>query len=545
MLTSSNTNEPTIFWIDLFCGAGGTTTGIHLANANAKVIACVNHDQKAIESHKANHPDCLHLTEDIRDFKVVQHLKKLVNNLRNKNPECIINIWASLECTNYSKAKGGLPRDADSRTLANHLFMYLEHLDPEYLYIENVREFMSWGALDKNGKPISRRNGSDYIKWSNSIQDYGYNYQHKLLNAADFGAYTTRVRYFGIFAKKGLPISFPEPTHVKELPEKNGLFKSDLKKWKPVKEVLDLEDKGKTIFDRKIPLSENTLKRIYAGLIKFVAGGEEQFTKVYNSGNDLQRVKSVNGPIGSLTTQNSHAVVSSDFLYHIHGGCPKSKVWSVNKPNRTVTGSGNHYKVSTSFIKKYFSGRPEGKVIGINNPAGTITTVGGQALVQSEFLTSYYGNGMPHNINQPCPTVTTKDRFALYSNTWLTDTQYNRVGQEITKPCFTLIARMDKKPPYLIQTEKGELGIIIYDSDNETMVKIKEFMALYGIIDIKMRMLLIKELKAIQGFPKDYILKGTKRDQKKFIGNSVETNQAKMLVESNYNSYKKHLKIAV
>ena len=114
-----------IFYIDLFSGAGGTTTGIHLAgDPNVKVIACVNHDTNAIESHKANHPDCLHLTEDVRDFKVVIALKRLVRKLREEHPGCLINIWASLECTNYSKAKGGLPRDADSRTLAEHLNMY-------------------------------------------------------------------------------------------------------------------------------------------------------------------------------------------------------------------------------------------------------------------------------------------------------------------------------------------------------------------------------------------------------------------------------------
>ncbi|MGK4567819.1 DNA cytosine methyltransferase [Flavobacterium sp. 3HN19-14] len=133
-----------IFWIDLFCGAGGTSTGIHHAKANAKVIACVNHDAVAIESHQRNHPECMHFVEDIRDFEVVMKLKVMVDELRKKHPGCIINIWASLECTNYSKAKGGLSRNADSRTLAEHLDMYLEHLSPDHLYIENVREFLEW-----------------------------------------------------------------------------------------------------------------------------------------------------------------------------------------------------------------------------------------------------------------------------------------------------------------------------------------------------------------------------------------------------------------
>lgn len=135
--------NPTIYWIDLFCGAGGTTTGIHLAEANAIVLACVNHDAKAIAAHEANHPDCVHFTEDIRDFAVVLKIKMLVDAVRAAEPDCIINIWASLECTNYSKAKGGQPRNADSRTLAEHLFMYIDEINPDYLYIENVREFMA------------------------------------------------------------------------------------------------------------------------------------------------------------------------------------------------------------------------------------------------------------------------------------------------------------------------------------------------------------------------------------------------------------------
>ena len=116
-----------IFYIDLFSGAGGTTTGIHMVGEEVKVLACVNHDTNAIESHKANHPECIHFIEDVRDWKVVVALSKLVNKTRRDNPGCIIALWASLECTNYSKAKGGLPRDADSRTLAHALFMYLKN----------------------------------------------------------------------------------------------------------------------------------------------------------------------------------------------------------------------------------------------------------------------------------------------------------------------------------------------------------------------------------------------------------------------------------
>ena len=154
------------YFIDLFCGAGGVTTGVHRAKYEgeniAEVIACVNHDTTAIQSHAANHPEVLHYTEDIRTLDLTE-LAQLVQLTRIKDPDGIICLWASLECTNFSKAKGGMPRDADSRTLAEHLFRYIEQLDPDMIWIENVEEFMSWGPLDVNGKPTSRHQGRDFI----------------------------------------------------------------------------------------------------------------------------------------------------------------------------------------------------------------------------------------------------------------------------------------------------------------------------------------------------------------------------------------------
>ena len=147
-----------LLYIDLFCGAGGTSTGVEAARIGgkkcAKVIACVNHDANAIRSHAANHPDALHFTEDIRTLDIAPlaaHLAKC----RKLYPGAKVVLWASLECTNFSKAKGGLPRDADSRTLAEHLFRYIEALDPDYIQIENVEEFMSWGDMDKKGKVLN------------------------------------------------------------------------------------------------------------------------------------------------------------------------------------------------------------------------------------------------------------------------------------------------------------------------------------------------------------------------------------------------------
>lgn len=574
-----------LFVIDLFCGAGGLSEGVEEArldgNRCGKVVCCVNHDKNAILSHDANIPDALHFIEDIRTLEL-SPISTIVERIRQLYPDAMIMLHASLECTNFSKAKGGQPRDADSRTLAEHLFRYIDVIDPDYIQIENVEEFMSWGDMDENGKPISMDKGRLYQKWVRNVKKYGYNFEHRILNAADFGAYTTRKRFFGIFAKKNLPIVFPESTHCKG--GRQDMF-SRLEKWKPVKDVLDFSDEGTTIFREK-PLAEKTLERIYAGLIKFVAGGKDAFLSRYNTVRPQDTCKSVDEPCGVLTTENRFAKVQVSFLSKQFSGHPESKNVSVEEPAGAITCKDHHV-----FVSAYYG---NGHNHSVDLPAPTVTTKDRMALIESRFMCSYNFKDTGKDINQPCPTLLTKDRLSLVSpffmnqysgggqvsdinspcpavtttpkqnlvtcQPWIMNTafsnvgssieepsqtitanrkwhylmnpQFNSAGGSVDSPCFTLIARMDKMPPYLVATESGQVAIEIYDNDSPMTVKIKEFMALYGIVDIKMRMLRIPELKKIMGFPEDYVLIGTQADQKKFIGNAVEVTQARKNTEA-------------
>ena len=543
-----------LLYIDLFCGAGGTSTGVENARYAdeqcAKVIACVNHDANAIASHAANHPDALHFTEDIRTLEL-SPLVSHVERMKKIYPDALIVLWASLECTNFSKAKGGQPRDADSRTLAEHLFRYIEAIDPDYIQIENVEEFMSWGDMDENGKPISKDKGRCYEKWKRNVRKYGYDFDWRILNAADYGAYTTRKRFFGIFAKRGLPIVFPEPTHCKD--GKSDMF-GKLEKWKPVKEVLDFSDEGESIFCRKKPLAEKTLERIYAGLIKFVAGGKEAFIVKYNSMSRTGKYQapSVDEPCPVVATQGRLALAKVNFLSKQFSGQPDSKNISVDGPAGTITCKDHH-----AFVSAYYG---NGHNHSVELPAPTVTTKDRLALVNSVFIDNQYGTGKPTSIELPVGTVTTVPKFNVVScKPWIMNTAFTNVGSSIEQPsqtitanrkwhylmnpqfasaggsvnnpCFTLIARMDKMPPHLVEVEGG-VGIQVTPVDSPMTAKIKEFMALYGIIDIKMRMLRIAELKKIMGFPEDYILIGTQSDQKKFIGNAVEVNMARVLCEA-------------
>ena len=419
--------------IDLFCGAGGTTIGFEKAFSHAKklakVIACVNHDKNAIASHKANHSRIKHFNEDIRTLELTE-LLQLIKEWRLRCPNAKVVLWASLDCTQHSRAKGGLPKIADSRTLAWELYRYIESINPDYIQIENVVEFKIWGPLDDEMHPIKEEKGVFFEGWRHHIREYGYRDEWAELNAANYGGYTTRTRLFGCFAKEGLPIIFPAPTHTKVVGTK-------LKMWKPVKDILDFTDIGESIFStkyvqsRKITTprisSTDTFERIYAGLLKYT---------------------------------------------------PKKATASITPL----------------------------------------------------FLASYYnGSKCVSPLISPAPTLTTKDRLSMVTinkqsaEPFLMTAQYSITSglSSVHRPSTTLIASMNKTETKLVSSIYGS-SVVTWDKfDTPIRKKIKAFMIANDIQDICMRGLRIPELKSIQGFPVDYVLKGSQAEQKKYIGNSV------------------------
>lgn len=455
--------------IDLFCGAGGTTTGAEMSGI-CKVIAAVNHDPVCIESHNENHPDVMHFQEDIRTLDL-SALIAHTNEMRRRYPEAQLILWASLECTNFSRAKGGLPRDADSRTLADHLPRYVQQLNPDYIQIENVEEFMSWGDLDDNGRPCSRYEGREFLRWCNDMCALGYRFSHRLINSADFGAYTSRKRLFGCFAKPGMPILFPEPTHAKN----PGMFGGQ--PWKPVREVLDLNDYGKSIFNRQIPLVDKTIRRIMNGLKKHVPPAPMLMTCTSPG-----FCKSIDEPCGTLTTSPQKALVTPMLInYYGNGNCTSVK-----------------------------------------SPCGTITTKDRHGLVTPVYWVDYNYSGVKngYSVEAPLWALTANPKASLCT-AFIVNPQFNNTGSSINAPCPTIIATQKSRPLALSVVEYGAPAFIDNSSDSEAMVQLKALCRDLGIGDIFFRMLKVEELKTIQGFPKDYNLKGSKADQKKQVGNSV------------------------
>ncbi len=492
------------YFIDLFCGAGGTTTGI--VN-HAEVIACINHDANAIASHTINHPNSIHFTEDIRTVSLTPIIE-MVNKIRIVDPNAVICLWASLECTNHSNAKGGMSRDADSRTLAEHLFRYIEALNPDMIWIENVREFKAWGPLKIKSKehklfselimskptkknpepaytmvPDKRYKGKDYDIWVENVKKYGYSYEDRVLNAADYGCDTSRRRLFIQFAKSHIKISWPSPSHDK--------FSIDGRlPWRPVRPLLDLEDAGKSIFEKDKPWAEASLRRKLRGLKKFVH--EPFFVKYYGNGDNTC---GIDVPCPTLTVK--------DRIYFLKSEYGKSTGSSLGSPCPALTG----------------------------NPK--------ESLMQVNFLKcDYSSGGQSRSIDEPAPALMAKrQKESLVTVNFLYDHQFNNSGNSIDNPCPTLIARQDKKPLYLLTAElkNHPLNWVFKKvrksyKKSKAMAGIVEFMIDKNISDIKVRPLRIKEMLKITGFPDTYKLIGTQTEQKKYIGNAVPCYQVSVLI---------------
>lgn len=351
--------------IDCFAGGGGASVGIEMALGRHVDIA-INHDPEAIRMHEVNHPDTIHLTEDI--FKV--DLQKYVKRRK------VALMWASPDCTSHSKAKGGQPRKSGLRILPWAVYKHAKQILPEVIIMENVEEIQQWGPLDEKGHPIKERQGEDYKKFITAMKSLGYAFDSRELVAANYGAPTTRKRWYAIFRRDGKDIVWPEQTH----------FKDSEPKWKQCGDFIDWSDLGKSIFDRKKPLAEATQKRIANGIRKYVIENPKPYI-----------------------VENDDAVA---FLIQYHGEqkAGESRGQLLSEPIKTIDTS-NRYGLVTAFITKYYK---TGIGQGCDEPLHTITTSSGHFGLVSAFLIKYYGSGGNcQTIDRPLDTITTKDRFGL------------------------------------------------------------------------------------------------------------------------------------
>lgn len=461
--------------VDLFAGGGGASTGIEQATGRHVDIA-INHDPEAIALHSVNHPQTKHYCSDVFEIDPVTATERRPVGL----------LWASPDCKHFSKAKGGKPVSRKIRSLAWVVAKWAKAVMPRIICLENVEEFQTWGPLGKDQRPDPKYKGKTFQRWVSTLRNLGYKVEWKELRACDYGAPTIRKRLFLIARCDGLPIVWPEQTHGD--PKKPETKARNLMPWKTAAECIDWSLPCPSIFSRKIPLKENTLRRIARGIQRYVLNGEP------------------------FIVETAHSDVSPTGVKRWGKG-----IRSIKEPLTTVTASGNGAALCTAFLAKHYGG-----IVGhgVKQPLGTITTSDHHSLVAASMI-HLRGTSTAHGVDEPAKTITAGGTHAGLVAALLVKYYGNeRDGVDITEPMHTI-------------PTKDRFGLITVHIGGEP----------YVITDIGMRMLQPHELYRAQGFPNDYIIDRqpdgkpiTKTAQTRMCGNSVCPPMSRALVKANYSS---------
>lgn len=494
--------------VDNFAGGGGASTGIELATGRPVDIA-INHDPDAILMHKTNHPYTVHYCESVWD----------VNPVKVCEGHPVALMWLSPDCKHFSRAKGGKPVSKNVRGLAWIALRWAATVKPRVIILENVPEFVTWGPLTADRYPDMKQRGRTFNSFVTALRHQGYEVQWKELKACDYGAPTIRKRFFLIARCDGNPIVFPEATHGK------GLIP-----YRTTAECIDWRIPVKSVFGRKKPLADNTMRRIAKGLDKFTIRADKPFivddtcTKDTVMSPSIQKYfggvigSDINYPLGTVTAVDHNALLAPLLIqYHTETSASEVRGQSVNEPLMTVDAS-PRYALTAAHIIKYYSGDHYSAV---NEPLGTVTTKERHSLIESH-LCVFRNNQDCKSITEPLPTECTSAGHFAQIKTHLT--KYNvksdfgywsEVRQMLNKYCGYSIADDE---------------ILLLEIDNDY----------YYISDIGMRMLEPRELYNAQGFPPDYIIDhdytGRQYPRTKQVarcGNAVPPPFAEALVRAN------------
>ncbi len=561
--------------VDLFCGAGGTSSGlIHAVNDlgyDIKLTA-INHWDVAIATHTKNHEDVEHFCQSIDTIDPM----KIVPGGRLQL------LVASPECTHHSNARGGKPRSDQKRADAWLLMRWINNLYVENILIENVKEFESWGPLTAKGLPDKRYKGQYFQQFIAALR-INYNVEYRVLNCANYGDPTTRERLF-ILARRGhKKIVWPSRTHAsrKELAKmaaQPDLFTESentaLVPWVAAREIIDWSLEGKSIFGRKKALSPNTMRRIFKGLEKH---GLKKF--LVNLKNKDRRDRSVDEPTFTQAAGGNHQAVVEPFIVpqstapatrDIDEPVPTLTTTSrgvgvvevepftlsverahtnrsigrpVEEPVATITGSPRLGIVEGEIQPFTISaGGPELEAKGVDEPLRTVLTRDHQAIIEA-FLVKFHGGENGHNrsypVDEPISTLDTSNRFGLVeADPYLVKLKNNQNAGSVDDPLNTLTTKESYAlaEPYIIKFYGSGDGVDAIDDPLAT-VTAKDRFALcipsIGIaLDIRFRMLQPHELAAAMSFPPDYEFTGNREAKVKQIGNAVPLKTAKALCRS-------------
>ena len=381
---------------DLLCGAGGSSTGCARAMAELGLemeLVCVNHWPVAIETHTRNHPEARHYCQDISTVR--PHLCV---------PEGYLDLlMASPSCTHHSVARGGKPTSDQQRSDPWHIVTWLTELRVERIIIENVWEYTNWGPVDpKTMRPIKARKGEYFRAWIETIRRLGYDPEWRKLNAADYGDATTRQRFILMARNDGRSVYWPVATHMKRAAEadsgKLALFPST-KPWRPAREIIDWNIKGKSIFARKKPLAPKTLARVYAGAVKFK--WPEPFLVILRNHMGGQ---SINDPLPTIAANGQHIGLAEPVILNGRKGNQAKGVSSAPVP--TLDTKGGVWLAEPFILNRHGDGYGETRAHPVDEPAPTADCRGVGYLIEP-FILSQQNSGAPRSAEEPLPTITT------------------------------------------------------------------------------------------------------------------------------------------
>lgn len=452
--------------VDNFAGFGGASTGIEAAIGRPVDIA-INHAPDALALHAANHPQTLHLCESVWDVDPREVTQGRPVGLG----------WFSPDCKHFSKAKGGKPVEKRIRGLAWVMVRWAATVAPRVLILENVEEFVTWGPLRADGRPDQAQAGREFRAFVNALQRLGYAVEWRELRACDHGAPTSRKRLFLIARRDGLPIVWPAPTHARAPARGSGLLP-----WRTAAECIDWSIPCPSIFERARPLADATLRRVAAGIQRYVVEAAEPFiVRIGHTGHgDSGKTRGIHEPLSTITSKAEHLLVTPTLVQTGYGerDGQAPRVPGLDKPLGTIVAGGTKHALVAAFLVKHYTG-----VVGsdLRMPMGTVTSVDHHSLVAA-FLVKFYGQGGQWpGLDEPMHTIPTRDRMGLV-------------------------------------TVAGEQ---------------------YRIADIGLRMLQPRELARAQGFADSTLLDApglrlSKAAQVRVIGNSVCPPLAEAIVRANY-----------
>lgn len=531
--------------VDNFAGGGGASTGIEMALGRSPEVA-INHDHGAIAMYQVNHPAAELHCESVWDV--------VPRDVVAGRPVGL--VWLSPDCKHFSKAKGSTPVSKKIRGLAWVTLRWAATVRPRVIMLENVEEFQTWGPLlidaEGNARPDPAKKGRTFNSFINALRRQGYKVEWRELRACDYGTPTIRKRLFLIARRDGAPIVWPKPTHGD--PASAEVKAGKLQPWPTAADIIDWSIPCPSIFERKRPLAENTLRRIAKGLERFVINAAEPFIVKCNHTStrtvyDCFRGQGINEPLQTITQSPGFAVVQPTLAPFIteFANASHQRNMPAYEPLRTICAQvkGGHFALVAPVIARQF-----GNSVGqsVEDPLGTVMAKADKSQLVTAFLAKHYTGVVGAELIQPLPTVTTVDHNALVTSHLVKLRGTCQHGQPVTDPMPTVTAgglHIGEVRAFLLKYYGTNIGHPA-DEPLQTVTTKHRFGLVtvrgedYQIVDIGMRMLEPHELFAAQGFPADYVIdhdatgkKFTKTAQVARCGNAVCPPLAAALVRAN------------